>query len=133
MFSLDPCESQFEQIINTTIILNNKYCFKHDPVWGDLLKHFWMRGLTKKHRDLINTRVVGDNGDAFDQLQKEKSHTCYACATHVMQSSIHARMQKIHLLCTHLDYMNTTQDAPLHTIITEGNICNLDNHKAKIS
>ena len=31
LFSLNPCVSQFEQIVNTTIILNNKDRYKNDP------------------------------------------------------------------------------------------------------
>ena len=130
LFSLNPFECRFENIINATIILNNKHRFKHDPTWGDLLKHLWMTGLTKKHKELINTCAVRDAAVALDQLREDRSDICYACATHVIRSSIHARMQKMHLLCTHPDYMDTTQYAPPHTIMIEANMRNSDHRKA---
>lgn len=131
LFSLNPCESTFENIINATIFLNNKHCFKHDPEWGDLLKHFWMKGLTKKRKDLINSRVVGNDGVTIDRLHEDNANICYASATHVMQGSIHSRMQQMHLLLTHPDFTDTKQDAPLHAIMIEANMRNSSHHKAK--
>ena len=72
----------------------------------------------------------GKNGVTLDKLREENSNTCYACPTHVMQSSIHASMQWMHLLHTHLDFTDTMQDAPSHTIMIEANMRNSDHQKA---
>ena len=131
LFSLNPCVSRFEQIINTTIILNNKHRYQDDPEWGDLLKDFWMKGLSTKHKQVINKRVVRNDTVIRDQLHDKGSSACYACPTHVIRSSIHARLQKMHILQTHPDYADDDQLPPSHTIIIEANMRNSNNKNAK--
>ena len=131
LFSLNPCVSRFEQIINTTIILNNEHRYKKDPEWGALLKHFWMKGLTTKHKQLINKRYVPNDTIICDQLHDKGSSVCHACPTHVIRSSIHARLQKMHILQTHPDYADDDQLPPSHTIIIEANMRNSNNKNAK--
>ena len=48
----------FENCINAYIILSNNHRFKECPEYGKLLKRMWRGDLTKKDRELINTRVI---------------------------------------------------------------------------
>ena len=90
-----------------------------------------MKGLTKKHKELINKRVVQDDVAVLAQLRDDGYDACYACPTHVMWSSIHARIQNMHILCAHPDYMDNAQVPPSHTIIIEANMRNSNNKNAK--
>ena len=89
MFSAKT-ESQFEQMVNATVILENKHRFKNDLEWGELLKDCWSSGLTTKQIKDINSRPVGTNDVTLEKFSNDKCRACYACPTNVMLSSIHA-------------------------------------------
>jgi hypothetical protein len=52
----------WENCINALIILDNKYRFKEDPEYDQMLKRMWSGDLTKEVCKRINTRVLGTNG-----------------------------------------------------------------------
>ncbi len=47
---------------NAIIILDNEHRFKEDPEYGKILKRMWEGYLTLEDKQIINTRVIGDNG-----------------------------------------------------------------------
>ncbi len=51
----------WENCINAVIILDNEYCFKKDPEYGQMLKRMWSGDLTNEDWIRINTRVLGTN------------------------------------------------------------------------
>ena len=52
----------FEGSINTAIVLENSHRFDNDQEFGTILKRMWKGELTEKDIELLNTRVIGQNG-----------------------------------------------------------------------
>ncbi len=51
-----------ENCVNAVIIVDNEYCFKEDPEYGQMLKRMWSGDLSKDDRVRINSRVIGTPG-----------------------------------------------------------------------
>lgn len=109
----------WENCINATIILDNSHRFKDDPEYGKLLKRMWIGGLTKKDRDILNTRVIGHNGLTLPA--KFEGDACYACPTNKERNAISATSFENHVNQTHPN-VHSTNDPPHHTIIVEAAI-----------
>ena len=118
-------------MVKATVILENRHRFKNDPERGTLVTDYWSSGLTTKQIKNINSRLVGTNDVTLEKFSDDKCRACYACPTHVMRSSIHATMQRNHVLRTHPLFNQTETNAPTHTIIVEANMISSEHHAAK--
>jgi len=119
----------FVNSINAHIILDNNHRFQDDKEYGALLKRFWKGDLTKKDRERLNTRVVGQNGltlpPTFD------GDACYACPTNVERNCISAASFKKHVTSTHPS-VESNDDPPDHTIVIYANITHAKSKKCKV-
>ena len=80
------------------MIFENKYRFKDDPLYGEMMRDMWSEGLTTEQVVEINKRVVMDKRslpDVFD----DDCH--YACPTNRHRNIISANNFRRHILATH--------------------------------
>ena len=110
----------FENCINAHIILDNNHRFEDDPEYGKLLKRMWKGDLTKKDRERINTRVIGENGLTLPSSFGNKD-ACYACPTNKERNAVAAGNFQKHVIVTH-PQVNDHELPPDHTIIIEADI-----------
>ena len=74
--------------INVIIILNNEHRYKDDPRYGQIMKKMWQCDLSKRHRKLFNTRIVGRNGLKLPSTFE--GDACYACPSNRERNAISA-------------------------------------------
>ena len=122
----------FEQNLITINILNNEHRFRLDVMWGKLLKRFWSKGLTKEDKELINTRVIRENGGELPECSNPHSDMCYAYPIHDMCSKIHANFQRKHIHRTQPDVSDAETEPPLHMLIIEADMKSSKHHAAKL-
>jgi len=105
----------WENCINSIVILNNSHQFKDNPEYGKRLKRMWTGELSKKDREIINTRVIGKNGlelpNAYD------GDVYYTCPTNMESNAISAASFENHVMETH-PYVNNQLMPPDHAIIS---------------
>ena len=124
----------FEQNLNGIIILQNEHRFRNDPEFGKLLSDFWAGDLSEEQRNLINTRVIGERGQAMPETIPESHDWNYACPTNKERNAISAGIFKKHIELTHPAW-DSEQLPPDHTIIIEGAFgptCSSNKKKRKI-
>ena len=119
----------FENCINAYIILSNNHRFKECPEYGKLLKRMWRGDLTKKDRELINTRVIGENGLTLPSSFGNKD-ACYASPTNKERNAISAGNFGKHVIVTH-PHVNENRLPPDHTIIIEADIRSSSSKRSK--
>jgi len=79
----------------------------------------WTGELSKKDREIINTRVIGKNG--LELPNACDGDVCYACPTNVERNAISAPSFEKHVMETH-PCVNNELMPPDHTIIIEAGI-----------
>ena len=70
------------------------------------MKRFWSKGLTKKDKEMINTRLIGQQGVELPECSDPHSDICYACPIYNMRSSIHVNLHWKHIHQTHPDVVD---------------------------
>ena len=98
---------------------------------GKLLKRFWSKGFTKEDKEMINTRLIGQNGIELPECSNPHSDIYYTCPIHNMRSSIHANLQQEHMHQTHPDVADAATEPPLHMLIIESDMRSSEHHAAK--
>ena len=64
--------------MNTTTFLEKRHCFDEDQAFGALLKRLWEGESTKEDIQMLNTRVVQQNGVTTLPAVAKDDDTCYA-------------------------------------------------------
>lgn len=108
-----------ENSFNCTITLNGIHRFNDDKVYSNLLKRLCENELTQRNIDLLENRVIGQNGLTLPNIIP--GDTCYACQTNSKRNSITASIFNQHVQVTHPDAQSNTLP-PDHTIIIEADI-----------
>ena len=116
--------------INVIIILNNEHRYKDDPRYGQIMKKMWQCDLSKRHRKLFNTRIVGRNGLKLPSTFE--GDACYACPSNRERNAISAGNFRRHVLNTHPTFVSQVLP-PKHTIVVEADIRSTKNKQRNVT
>ena len=116
--------------INVIIILNNEHRYKDDPRYGQIMKKMWQCDLSKRHRKLFNTRIVGRNGLKLPSTFE--GDACYACPSNRERNAISAGNFRRHVLNTHPPFVSQVLP-PKHTIVVEADIRSTKNKQRNVT
>ncbi|KAL7527853.1 hypothetical protein ACHAXR_004496 [Thalassiosira sp. AJA248-18] len=123
----------FEGSINTAIFLEKSHRFDEDPVFGALLKRVWKGELTEEDIQMLNTRVVGQNGVTLPAVTTDDD-ACYACPINKQRNATSGGIFQKHLLSSgEFPPIDSEELPPSHTVIIEADIhsCTTANKKEK--
>lgn len=112
----------FEGSINTAVILEDSHRFDEDLAYGELLTHFWNGEVTLEDIEMLNTRVVGQNGVTLPDDDSIDADTCYACPFNKQRNASSAGIFQEHLRSGLFPSIDSDDLPPDHTIIIEADI-----------
>lgn len=116
--------TQWENKLNTIVILENMHQFKEDVTYGRLLRRMWKHGLTSQDRHWLNRRVIGGRtGLVLPKANylKEKD-AFYISYSSKDRSSVSAKIVKDYIVSTHPSIHDSELSPPEDTIIVESDI-----------
>lgn len=118
LFSAPKGSSEWRELVDTIVVLENKHRFKDDPDFGDLLNRMWKGEVTQEDRDLINSRVIGCEGLALPDAEEMIGDVAYACALNSERNSVNRAIFKDHIENSH-PKVTSEEQPPAHTVLIE--------------